>query len=225
MSISPSMFKSVPDHWGTDFTPVSHRRVFDFVIVPARTVRSGTSATSSCRQGRPDKFNFGTISVGSAQNLSALMFASMAGLSVTVGAVPHDRRGRDGAPVGPGCRRLSRPCRRHRAGAVGAICARSRSRRSGGSVPAGVADRRRKRGPGYQVCCRGTASWCRRRRRATSCSRLNKELATALATPRRDASGSIELGHRSARRARRRSCRRFTTRDVVADGARCHLPV
>jgi tripartite-type tricarboxylate transporter receptor subunit TctC len=56
---------------------------FDFVLFvhkdsPLKTVRDVIEAAKS----NPDKFNFGSISVGSAQNLSALNFIAMAGLKV-----------------------------------------------------------------------------------------------------------------------------------------------
>jgi tripartite-type tricarboxylate transporter receptor subunit TctC len=84
-AISPSMFKAMPYDWGTDFTTVSTVGVFDFMIVtgkdsPLKSVGDLVAAAKA----DPTKFNIGTISVGSAQNLSALMFASMAGLNVTV---------------------------------------------------------------------------------------------------------------------------------------------
>ena len=50
---------------------------FDFVlIVPARTARSRPcSDVIAAAKSDPDKFNFGSIAVGTAQNLSALKFA------------------------------------------------------------------------------------------------------------------------------------------------------
>ena len=84
-AISPSMFKSVPYDWATDFTPVSTVGVFDFVIVTGKdSPLKNVGDIIAAAKADPAKFNLGTISVGSAQNLSALMFASMAGLNVTV---------------------------------------------------------------------------------------------------------------------------------------------
>jgi tripartite-type tricarboxylate transporter receptor subunit TctC len=82
-AIAKSMFKSLPYDWNRDFAPVGPMATFDFVLFvhkdsPLKTVRDVIEAAKS----NPDKFNFGSISVGSAQNLSALNFVAMAGLKV-----------------------------------------------------------------------------------------------------------------------------------------------
>jgi len=82
-AIAPSMFKSLPYDWSRDFTPVGPMATFDFVLVvhkdsPLKTVRDVIAAAKN----NPDKFNFGSIAVGTAQNLSTLKFQSMAGLNV-----------------------------------------------------------------------------------------------------------------------------------------------
>lgn len=82
-AIAPSMFKSLSYNWATDFVPVGPIGVFDFVLVvakdsPLKTVQDVIAAAKS----DPSKFNIGSIAVGTAQNLSALKFVSMAGLSV-----------------------------------------------------------------------------------------------------------------------------------------------
>ena len=82
-AISPSLFKSLPYDWSRDFAAVSLLGQFDFVIVvgkdsPLKTVADVIAAAKK----DPDHFNIGTISVGSAQNLAALMFSAMAGLDV-----------------------------------------------------------------------------------------------------------------------------------------------
>ena len=60
-----------------------------------RTARSRPSRdVIEAAKKNPDKFNFGSIAVGTAQNLSTLNFVSMAGLKRADGAVPHHRRGR-----------------------------------------------------------------------------------------------------------------------------------
>ena len=84
-AIAPSMFKSLPYDWSRDFTPVGPMATFDFVLVvhkdsPLKTVGDVIAAAKR----DPAKFNFGSIAVGSGQNLSALKLASMAGLSVPV---------------------------------------------------------------------------------------------------------------------------------------------
>jgi len=82
-AIAPSMFKALPYNWSRDFTPVGPMATFDFVLFvhkdsPLKTVRDVIEAAKK----NPDKFNFGSIAVGTAQNLSTLKFASMAGINV-----------------------------------------------------------------------------------------------------------------------------------------------
>jgi tripartite-type tricarboxylate transporter receptor subunit TctC len=82
-AIAPSMFKALPYNWTRDFTPVGPMATFDFVLFvhkssPLKTVRDVIEAAKK----NPDKFNFGSIAVGTAQNLSTLNFVSMAGLHV-----------------------------------------------------------------------------------------------------------------------------------------------
>jgi tripartite-type tricarboxylate transporter receptor subunit TctC len=84
-AIAPSMFKSLPYDWKRDFAPIGPMATFDFVLFvkkdsPLKTVQDVIEAAKA----NPDKFNFGSIAVGTAQNLSMLKFASMAGLSVPV---------------------------------------------------------------------------------------------------------------------------------------------
>jgi tripartite-type tricarboxylate transporter receptor subunit TctC len=77
------MFKALPYDWARDFTPIGPMATFDFVLFVhkdsrLKTVRDVIDAAKK----NPEKFNFGSIAVGTAQNLSTLKFASMAGLSV-----------------------------------------------------------------------------------------------------------------------------------------------
>ena len=82
-AIARSMFKSLSYDWTTDFALVGPMGTFDFVMIvakdsPLKTVRDVIAAAKA----DPAKFNFGTIAVGTAQNLSAQKFVSMAGLGV-----------------------------------------------------------------------------------------------------------------------------------------------
>src|SRR5918994_3612173 len=82
-AIAPSMFKSLPYDWSRDFTAVGPMATFDFALFvhkdsPLKTVRDVIDAAKT----NPGKFNFGSIAVGTAQNLSTLNFVSMAGLNV-----------------------------------------------------------------------------------------------------------------------------------------------
>lgn len=83
-AISPAMFKSIPYDWHSDFASVSTIGVFDFIVVvapnsPLKTVKDVIASANE----NAANFNVGTISVGSAQHLSALMFESMAGVRAT----------------------------------------------------------------------------------------------------------------------------------------------
>ncbi len=82
-AIAPSMFKAMPYDWSRDFTPIGPMATFAFVLFvhkdsPLKTVQDVIAAAKK----EPDKFNFGSIAVGTAQNLSTLQFVSMAGLKV-----------------------------------------------------------------------------------------------------------------------------------------------
>jgi tripartite-type tricarboxylate transporter receptor subunit TctC len=82
-AIAPSLFKHLPYDWARDFTPVGPIATLDFVLFvhkssPLKTVKDVIAAAKD----NPDKFNFGSTAVGSAQNLSTLNFVSMAGIDV-----------------------------------------------------------------------------------------------------------------------------------------------
>jgi tripartite-type tricarboxylate transporter receptor subunit TctC len=82
-AIAPSMFKSLPYDWRRDFAAVGPMATFDFVLIvhkdsPLKTVRDVVEAAKA----DPGRFNFGSIAVGTAQNLSTLNFVAMAGLKV-----------------------------------------------------------------------------------------------------------------------------------------------
>jgi tripartite-type tricarboxylate transporter receptor subunit TctC len=82
-AIAPSMFKALPYDWSRDFTPIGPMATFDFVLfVPKDSPLKSVADVIEAAKKNPDKFNFGSIAVGTAQNLSTLNFVSMAGLSV-----------------------------------------------------------------------------------------------------------------------------------------------
>ena len=81
---SPSLFKSMPYDWANDFATVSTIGLFDFIIVVGKdSPLKNVSDLIAAAKREPSRFNIGTISVGSVQNLSAHLFASMTGLHVT----------------------------------------------------------------------------------------------------------------------------------------------
>ncbi|HVB88908.1 MAG TPA: tripartite tricarboxylate transporter substrate-binding protein [Beijerinckiaceae bacterium] len=87
-SIGEALFKSMPFHAATSFTPISALAGFEFLIVskygsPLKTVKALIAAAKA----HPGKLNFGTITTGSTSNLAADLFESQAGIKAAV--VPY----------------------------------------------------------------------------------------------------------------------------------------
>jgi tripartite-type tricarboxylate transporter receptor subunit TctC len=72
----------------TQFTPVSSLGFFDFLLLTSaeQDYRSLADLLAAAR-AKPGAINIGTINVGSSQNLSAVLFKTMAGLDLTI--VPY----------------------------------------------------------------------------------------------------------------------------------------
>jgi putative tricarboxylic transport membrane protein len=88
LTIAKALFKSLPYNIETDFTPVSTTASYGLVIATKlgsayKTINDVIAAAKA----RPGTLNFGTINAGSAQNLSAELFRTMAGINVTI--VPY----------------------------------------------------------------------------------------------------------------------------------------
>jgi tripartite-type tricarboxylate transporter receptor subunit TctC len=82
-AIARSMFKSLSYDWANDFALVGPISTFDFVMIVAKDSPLKTVAdVIAAAKADPAKFNFGTIAVGTAQNLSAQKFVSMTALGV-----------------------------------------------------------------------------------------------------------------------------------------------
>jgi len=84
-SISANLFKSLKYDWDRDFTPVGTIGTFAYVMYvhkdsPLKSVADVVAAAKA----NPEKFNFGTVAVGTAQNLSALKFVADAKLKTPV---------------------------------------------------------------------------------------------------------------------------------------------
>lgn len=83
-AIATSLFKQLPYDPQADFAPVSLVTYFDLLVLvnPARypTLKHLVDAAKAS----PGKLNFATINPGSTQNLSALLFKSVAGIDATV---------------------------------------------------------------------------------------------------------------------------------------------
>jgi tripartite-type tricarboxylate transporter receptor subunit TctC len=85
LTIAKALFKSLPYNIETDFTPISTTASYGLVITtkagsPYKTIKDVIAAAKA----HPGTLNFGTINAGSAQNLSAELFRTMAGLDVTI---------------------------------------------------------------------------------------------------------------------------------------------
>jgi tripartite-type tricarboxylate transporter receptor subunit TctC len=85
-AITKTLFKSMPFDIQKDFVPVSLAAYFDLVILAKgeggryRTLGDLLAAV----RANPGKLNFGTITPGSTQNLSAELFKTTANLNVTI---------------------------------------------------------------------------------------------------------------------------------------------
>ena len=84
-AVSVSLFKALPYQPVDDFAPVTTLGFFDLVLVV-----SGDSRIGSVRdligyaKANPGKLNFGSINIGSTQNLAAELFRSMAGIDAAI---------------------------------------------------------------------------------------------------------------------------------------------
>jgi tripartite-type tricarboxylate transporter receptor subunit TctC len=88
LTIAKALFKSLPYNIETDFTPISTTASYGLVI--ATKVGSPYKTMSDViaeAKAHPGALNFGTINAGSAQNLSAELFRTIAGIDVTI--VPY----------------------------------------------------------------------------------------------------------------------------------------
>jgi tripartite-type tricarboxylate transporter receptor subunit TctC len=85
LTIAKALFKSLPYDIEADFTPISTTASYGLVI----TTKAGSAYHTiqdviAAAKAHPGTLNFGTINAGSAQNLSAELFRTMAGLDVTI---------------------------------------------------------------------------------------------------------------------------------------------
>ena len=88
LTIAKALFKSLPYNIETDFTPISTTASYGLVIaVKAGSPYKTVTDIIADAKAHPGTLNFGTINAGSAQNLSAELFRTIAGLDVTI--VPY----------------------------------------------------------------------------------------------------------------------------------------
>ena len=88
LTIAKALFKSLPYNIEADFAPISTTASYGLVVAtkagsPLKTIKDVIAGAKA----HPGTMNFGTINAGSAQNLSAELFRTMAGIDVTI--VPY----------------------------------------------------------------------------------------------------------------------------------------
>lgn len=84
-AMTPSLFKSLPFDPVKDFEMVSLIGTFGFALaVDQASPLADTRSLIAYAKANPGKLNIGTISIGSAQYLSAEVFRAMAGIDVTI---------------------------------------------------------------------------------------------------------------------------------------------
>jgi tripartite-type tricarboxylate transporter receptor subunit TctC len=88
LTIAKAQFKNLPYNIESDFIPISTTASYGLVIgTKAGSAYKNIKDLIAAAKANPGKLNFGTINAGSAQNLSAELFKSMAGIDVTI--VPY----------------------------------------------------------------------------------------------------------------------------------------
>ena len=88
LTIAKALFNHLPYDIETDFTPISTTASYGLVIATKADGRFKTiKDVIAAAKVHPGTLNFGTINAGSAQNLSAELFRTMAGVDVTI--VPY----------------------------------------------------------------------------------------------------------------------------------------
>ena len=94
-ALSTSLFKSLPYDLVKDFAPISTLAQFDVLLAVKSSGEIGTiQRLVEIDRANPGKLNFGTISAGSTQNLSAEMFKALIGSKASV--VPYKTLARTG---------------------------------------------------------------------------------------------------------------------------------
>lgn len=84
-AISETLFKSLPYNVVRDFTSVSGLAQFDMLLATKAGSQADTVAKLvAFAKANPGKLNFGSVAIGSTQNLSAEMFKLVAGIKATV---------------------------------------------------------------------------------------------------------------------------------------------
>lgn len=87
-AVSAAYFRTLPYDIQRDFQPVSAMGFFDVVMLVDKSsdIQSVQDFVAKARLS-PDKFNIGTVSLGSGQHMAASLFKSLTGVPVTI--VPY----------------------------------------------------------------------------------------------------------------------------------------
>jgi tripartite-type tricarboxylate transporter receptor subunit TctC len=87
-AVSAAMFSKMSFDIKRDFQPISAMGFFDVVMLVDKNsdIQSVQDFIAKAR-AHPDKYNIGTVSLGSGQHMSAVLFKSLSGLNVTI--VPY----------------------------------------------------------------------------------------------------------------------------------------
>ncbi len=84
-AVSQALFKKMPYDIKKDFSPVSAMGFFDVLMLVDKgsDIQSVQDFINKAR-ANPEKYNIGSVSIGSGQHMSANLFVSMAGLQATL---------------------------------------------------------------------------------------------------------------------------------------------
>lgn len=85
LTIAKALFKSLPYNLETDFMPITTTASYGLVVTTKKDSQFKTIGdVIAYAKAHPGTVNFGTINAGSAQNLSAELFRTMAGIDATI---------------------------------------------------------------------------------------------------------------------------------------------
>lgn len=88
-AVSQALFKKLPYDIKKDFVPISAMGFFDvLMLVDKNSDIQNVQDFISKAKANPDKFNIGSVSLGSGQHIAALLFQNMAGLQ-SASLVPY----------------------------------------------------------------------------------------------------------------------------------------
>jgi tripartite-type tricarboxylate transporter receptor subunit TctC len=87
-AVTAAMFRSIPYDIKRDFAPISTIGMFDvLMLVDKRSDIQSVPDFLAKAKANPDKYNIGTVSLGSGQHMAASLFKSLTGLPTTI--VPY----------------------------------------------------------------------------------------------------------------------------------------